>query len=84
MSFGRAGPDCRRTTEKGNFADMAGADEVKEELEEIVRFLKNPKVPGVGAKYPRCSAFGAQVQARPCWPGQRPARLGTLFQYQRL
>jgi cell division protease FtsH len=36
------------------FVDVAGADEAKEELQEIVEFLKNPgKFAAVGAKIPR-------------------------------
>lgn len=39
---------------KVTFADVAGADEVKEELEEIVEFLKNPKkFTEIGAKIPK-------------------------------
>ena len=54
MSFGRAKvkpvDDKRKTT----FADVAGADEEKEELVEIVEFLKNPKqFNELGARIPK-------------------------------
>ena len=40
--------------EKKTFADVAGADEEKEELSEIVRFLKNPqKFNELGARIPK-------------------------------
>ncbi|HOV80311.1 MAG TPA: ATP-dependent zinc metalloprotease FtsH [Bacillota bacterium] len=55
MSFGKS--RARLHTEdkrKITFADVAGADEVKEELEEIVEFLKNPKkFMELGAKIPK-------------------------------
>ena len=54
MSFGRS--RARMTdpnTNKVTFADVAGADEEKEELQEIVQFLKNPKrFTKVGARIP--------------------------------
>ena len=54
MSFGksRARKDtCKRKT---TFADVAGADEEKEEMAEIVDFLKNPtRFNEMGAKIPR-------------------------------
>ncbi len=55
ISFGKArikkgGDDQRKTT----FADVAGADEEKEELEEIVEFLKNPQAfNALGARIPK-------------------------------
>ncbi len=55
MSFGKAkiknmGDEKRKTT----FADVAGADEEKEELREIVEFLKDPKKYNeLGARIPK-------------------------------
>ena len=55
MSFGKAkikqmSDEKRKTT----FADVAGADEEKEELREIVEFLKNPsKYNTLGARIPK-------------------------------
>ena len=55
MSFGKArvkqGADEKRKT---TFADVAGADEEKEELSEIVDFLKNPtQFNDLGARIPK-------------------------------
>ena len=54
MSFGKA--HARMTDPNGNkvtFHDVAGADEEKEELREIVQFLKNPqRFTKVGARIP--------------------------------
>jgi cell division protease FtsH len=55
MSFGRSrakkGFDERN---KKTFADVAGADEEKEELQEVVDFLKNPKkYTEIGARIPK-------------------------------
>ena len=55
MGFGKAkvkqiGDEKRKTT----FADVAGADEEKEELREIVEFLKNPtRFNNLGARIPK-------------------------------
>ena len=52
---------------------MAGADEEKEELEEIVEFLRDPEVYGTGGTSPRaCCWWALRAPARPCWP--RPWR----------
>ncbi len=55
MSFGKArlklGSDTKK---KITFADVAGADEEKEELAEVVEFLKNPqRFTEMGARIPR-------------------------------
>ena len=62
LSFGRS--KARRIDEKKKgttFADVAGADESKEELQEIVEFLKSPeKFEKLGGKMPRgVLLFGA-------------------------
>lgn len=55
MSFGRAKTKIQTDSKKKiTFADVAGADEEKEELREIVDFLKNPKrYTEIGARVPK-------------------------------
>lgn len=53
MDFGRSRARAI-TNMKVRFSDVAGADEEKEELQEIVEFLKNPKkFSDVGARVPK-------------------------------
>ncbi|HHT77879.1 MAG TPA: ATP-dependent zinc metalloprotease FtsH [Clostridiaceae bacterium] len=62
MSFGRSKARLHDPSKnKVTFADVAGADEEKEELTEVVDFLKNPqKYSELGAKIPRgIMLFGA-------------------------
>lgn len=54
MSFGKARVKRNDTGKKVTFADVAGADEEKEELAEIVEFLKDPsKYNALGARIPK-------------------------------
>ncbi len=55
MSFGRSNARLiSKSTNKITFKDVAGVDEVKSELEEIIEFLKNPnKFLRLGAKIPK-------------------------------
>ena len=52
--FGRANVRVGSGEKKVTFADVAGADEEKEELQEIVDFLRNPqKYRAIGARIPK-------------------------------
>ncbi|XP_008812082.2 ATP-dependent zinc metalloprotease FTSH 1, chloroplastic-like [Phoenix dactylifera] len=55
MDFGRSKSKFQEVPETGvNFADVAGADQAKLELQEVVDFLKNPdKYTALGAKIPK-------------------------------
>ena len=55
MSFGKAKITRQNDSKRRiTFADVAGADEEKEELEEVVEFLKNPKkFTEIGARIPK-------------------------------
>ena len=53
LTFGRSNARLY-TRSKIKFADLAGADEEKEEMEELVSFLKNPaKYDSLGARIPK-------------------------------
>ncbi len=62
MSFGRSKAKLVENEDKVTFEDVAGCDEAKEELGEIIEFLKNPdKFTSLGAKIPR----GVMLIGRP-------------------
>ena len=87
MSFGRSRARMQDPSKnKITFADVAGADEEKEELQEMVDFLKNPKnYTEVGARIPKgvllvgppgtgklSDATEARVSAADMTSGSRP------------
>lgn len=54
MNFGRSRALLAKDANKVNFSKVAGLEEEKEELEEVVDFLKNPqKYTSVGARIPK-------------------------------
>ncbi len=63
LSFGMSNArENKDSKQKITFADVAGAKEAKEELQEVVEFLKNPKkFSDLGAKLPK----GALLMGRP-------------------
>ena len=54
FSFGKNRAKLLTEKPKSNFNDVAGVEEAKEELKEVVEFLKNPeKFKAIGAKIPK-------------------------------
>ncbi|MDP2940967.1 MAG: ATP-dependent zinc metalloprotease FtsH, partial [Candidatus Omnitrophota bacterium] len=54
MTFGKMKPKVHVDTEKVTFDDVAGVDEAKEELQEVIEFLKDPKkFQRLGGKIPK-------------------------------
>ena len=54
MNFGRSRAHLAKDANKVNFGKVAGLEEEKEELAEVVDYLKNPqKYPSVGARIPK-------------------------------
>lgn len=54
MTFGRIRPKVQSENTKATFNDVAGVDEAKEELKEVIEFLKDPKkFQRLGGKIPK-------------------------------
>jgi cell division protease FtsH len=77
MSFGKSRARLLTDTqEKVTFKDVAGIDEAKEELSEIVEFLRDPKrFTRLGGRIPKgVLLMGPPGPARPYWAGPSPVR----------
>ncbi len=77
MSFGKS--KAKLLSENHNkvtFNDVAGIDEAKGELEEIIDFLKDPKkFTRLGGRIPKgVLLMGPPAPARPCWRAPSPVR----------
>lgn len=61
---------------KVSFADVAGIDKAREELEEVVEFLKTPEnFQKLGGRIPKgCCWSARRAPAKPFWPGPWPGR----------
>jgi len=70
MSFGKSKAKLQGEDQvKVTFADVAGIEEAKEEVEELVEFLRNPgKFQKLGGHIPR------GVPVKPCWHVPLPVR----------
>ena len=54
MSFGKSRAKLIQDKEKTTFADIAGVEEAKEDVKEVIDFLKNPKkYKDIGARLPK-------------------------------
>ncbi len=71
MNVGKAKvKDERENKKTATFADVAGEDEEKEELKEVVEFLKSRinSTHWVPASPMACCWWALRVPVRPCWP----------------
>jgi hypothetical protein len=78
FSFGKSKARLSQDKIKVTFSDVAGADEAKTDLREIIDFLKEPKkFTKLGGKIPKGAL--RRERAKPCWPGRWPGRPACLF-----
>jgi len=87
MSFSKSKAKIFAETEtKVTFADVAGIDEAKEELKEVVEFLQNPeKFQKLGGRIPKgCFWWACPGPAKLFWQEPWPERPKLLFQHQRV
>ena len=87
MNVGKAKvKDEHENKKTATFADVAGEDEEKEELKEVVEFLKSPdKFNTLVPASPTAFCWWAlRVPVRPCWPVPVPVRRVCLLLHFRL
>jgi len=87
LSFGKSRARLMTDSqEKVTFQDVAGIDEAKDELQEIIEFLRDPrKFTRLGGRIPKgVLLVGAPGQAKPFWPGPSQEKPVCLFQHQRI
>ncbi len=87
MSFGKSKAKLFAEDEtKTTFADVAGIDEAKTELQEVVEFLKTPeKFQQLGGKIPKgVLLVGAPGAGKRCLRGLLRVKLRCVFQHERV
>jgi cell division protease FtsH len=79
LSFGKSRAKLSSSSQKKvTFKDVSGVDEAKEELQEIIEFLKEPqKFQKLGGRIPKGVLLMGPPGTRPCggWRGQRAVLL---------
>ena len=74
MNFSKSCPFDRSGSNRVTFKDVAGADEERDELKEIVEFLKAPdRFTKVGARIPKGVLCNLRTGKR-CWPARLRAK----------
>jgi len=82
LSFGKSKAKLSSSSQKKvTFKDVAGVDEAKEELQEIIEFLKEPqKFQKLGGRIPKgVLLMGPPERGRRCWPARSPAKRTCRF-----
>jgi ATP-dependent Zn proteases len=82
MSFGRSRAKLQGEDQiKVNFSDVAGCDEAKEEVGELVEFLRDPgRFQKLGGKIPRgVLMVGPPGTGKTCWPRRLRARPSAVL-----
>ena len=80
MTLGRKAKIYMQSDLNVTFMDVAGVDEAKQELVEVVDFLAEPqKYSELGGKLPKGVLLVLRVPAKPCWPKPWPVKAACPF-----